>query len=213
MSFQDISLLIVSLLTICNPLVNVSIFISLTESYAEAERKQIAFKTSFAVLVILLITTWVGAWLLGILGISLPVLMITGGFVIAHMGLSMLQAETSRMTFSNSEHKAAENKSGSIAVVPLAIPILAGPGTMSVIMVSIHAYGTVTDKLMVSGICLGLSILLWLIFYFSTPISKILGENGQKVLSRVMGLILACIGVTMIVKGLPMAFHWQKFFS
>lgn len=205
MSTEDILKVIVGLITICNPIGNLAIFMSLTEGETKASKQSTALKTAFAVFVILIIVTWIGDPLLHFLGISLPVLQVAGGLIISNMGLSMLNAKTSNMRYSSIEHEEASH-ADSIAIVPLAIPILAGPGSMSVIIVATDAHTDLYSRLIVSSVVLGFSLALGVIFYYGTPIGKFLGIQGMKVLSRIMGLILACLGVNMLIEGIRTAF-------
>lgn len=205
MSTEDVLRLAVGLVTICNPVGNLAIFMSLTEGYSKDEERKTALKTAMAVFTILIIVTWIGDPLLHFLGISLPVLQIAGGFIISNMGFSMMQAKTSHMRYSSAEHEEASH-ADSIAVVPLAIPILAGPGAMSVIIVATDAHTDAISRLIVSSVVLCFSLVLGLVFYYGTPIGKFLGVQGMKIMSRIMGLVLACLGVTMVIEGIQTVF-------
>ena len=126
--------------------------------------------------------------------------MAAGGVIVLLIGLQMLS--------NKSEHKgsAAETEDAksrpSIAVVPLAIPMVAGPGTMATVLVAAQQHPSVLSKVEISIVIMVLAALYGLMFSFATPISKRLGAAGMGVVTRVMGMILAAIAVGMLADGL-----------
>ena len=195
----------VALLTITNPIGNLAIFASLTGDRDDAEKKRIATKSALAITLILVIVTWSGSYLLDMFGISVPAFQTAGGLIILLLGLSMLHSKTSAMHHTADEHAAAVEKD-SIAVVPMAIPIVAGPGAMTTIIVQTHHAGTVIDRALVTAICLVVALLLWLAFWFAAPIARRLGIGGINIVTRIMGMVLAAIAIGMIAEGLRRLF-------
>ena len=112
------------------------------------------------------------------------------------------------MLFNKAEHKHSSGELGdakqraSIAVVPLAIPIVAGPGSMATVLVASQQHPSMLSKFEISVVILGLAALSGLLFHFAAPISERLGESGMGVVTRVMGLILAAIAMGMLSAGL-----------
>jgi multiple antibiotic resistance protein len=195
----------VALLTITNPIGNLAIFASLTGDRDDAQKKAIATKSALAVALILVIVTWSGSYILDLFGISVPAFQTAGGLIILLLGLAMLHSQTSAMHHTPDEQAAAETKD-EIAVVPMAIPIVAGPGAMTTIIVQSHQTDTIVDRLLVTAVCLGISLLLLLAFRFAAPIGRRLGVSGINIVTRIMGMVLSAIAIGMIASGLKQLF-------
>ena len=144
--------------------------------------------------------TWGGPILFKFFGVTVNSLRAAGGVIVLIIGLHML--------FNKSEHKSsdAEQKdaesSDSIAVVPLAIPMVAGPGTMATVLVAAQQHSAVLSKVEISVVIMFFSVLCGILFRFASPVSKKLGVSGMGVVTRVMGLVLAAIAMGMLAEGL-----------
>ncbi len=191
---------IAALFSMMNPIGNVGVFAGMTTDRPEAEAKHIAWKCAGAIAITLLIVTWSGSLLLGLFGITINSLRTAGGVIVLLIGLQML--------FNKSEHKHSPAEledaktSASIAVVPLTIPIVAGPGTMATVLVSAQQHPSVLSKVEISVVIVGLAVLSGLLFSFAAPISKWLGASGMGVVTRVMGMVLAAIAMDLLIDGL-----------
>ena len=191
---------IATLFSMTNPVGNLGIFSSMTEGRSAAEIKRTAWICGGAVGVILLLMAWSGTMLMKFFGISVDSLRAAGGVIVLIIGLHML--------FNKSEHKqsSAESKDAksrpSIAVVPLAIPIVGGPGAMIAVLVASQQDPSILNRIEISIIILSFSVLISLLFSLAKPLSKWLGESGMGVVTRVMGLILATIAMGMLTEGL-----------
>ncbi len=194
-----------ALVTIANPIGNMAIFASLTGDRDDGEKKQIALKSTISIAIILVIVTWSGSYILGLFDISVAAFQTTGGLIILLLGLSMLHSKTSAMHQTLEEKEAAAEKE-QIAVVPLAIPIVAGPGAMTTIIVQTHQTGTVMDRVVITLVCLGVTVLLLLAFRFAAPLSHRLGIGGVNIVTRIMGMVLAAIAMGMLAAGLKKLF-------
>jgi MarC family membrane protein len=201
MSKTELVTFAIAMLAITNPIGNLAIFASMTGSKSLAEKKKTAFVAGVAITIILLVVTWTGGLLLRAFGINIASFETAGGVIIALMGISMLHAKTSKIHHTKDEQEEAETKD-SVAVVPIAIPIVAGPGAITTIIVFTHKYGTLEDKGLISIVCLGIALLLWICFYFSAPVSRALGVSGINIVTRIMGIILTAIAFGMITDGL-----------
>lgn len=201
MTKAEIITFTIAILAITNPIGNLAIFASLTANRSQEEKKRTAYVAAIAIIIILLLVVWTGDLILRAFGISISAFETAGGMIIALMGLSMLHAKTSEIHHSKDEHEEAKTKD-SVAVVPIAIPIVAGPGAITTIIVHTHDYVSIEDKLMYSGVCIGISLLLFIGFYFSAPVSRLLGVAGVNIVTRIMGIILAAIAFQMIGSGL-----------
>lgn len=189
-----------TLFSMTNPIGNLGIFAGMTSERSGAEARRIAWGCAAAVAITLLVVAWAGSLVLQFFGISVDALRAAGGIVVLAIGLHML--------FNKAEHKhspdelADARQRASIAVVPLAIPIVAGPGAMAAVLVAGEQHASVLSRLEMSVIIVALSALIGLLFTFAAPISRLLGASGMGVVTRVMGLVLAAIAMGMLTAGL-----------
>ena len=191
----------VALLTIANPIGAVAIFSGIAGDRPYGEQKSLARTTALAVAIILLLVTWLGSATLAVFGVSTSGLQVAGGVIIALLGLSMLHSQTSAMSHREEEGDEARQKE-SIAVVPMAIPIVAGPGAMTTIINATNRASSIADRLVISGICVLVALTLWLCLRFAAPISKRLGVTGINLVTRIMGMVLTALAFQMLAAGL-----------
>lgn len=191
---------IAALFSMMNLVGNVGVFAGMTTDRSGAEAGRIAWTCAGAVAITLLILAWSGALLLEFFGITIDSLRAAGGVIVLLIGLQML-ANKSEHKHSSAELEDAKSRT-SIAVVPLAIPIVAGPGTMATVLVAAQQHPSVLSKIEISIVIVALAALCGLFFSFATPISKWLGESGMGVVTRVMGMVLVAIAMGMLADGL-----------
>jgi len=198
---RELLLFFVSLFSIVNPLSVIPTFIGLTQDATRAERQRITRQAAVSVFFILTASYMAGEAVLGFFSISVASLRIAGGVLIFGMAWSMLQATVSRAK-QTSEEAAEAGERQSIAVVPLAMPLLAGPGSISLmIIVAGRMDGVRSHALVVAGTAL-LAFTTWILLLSAGPIARALGRTGLNVATRFMGLILAAIAVEFISSGL-----------
>lgn len=191
----------IGLLVITNPLSALPALLRITRNQALAEKRRTGLVAAFAVLIILLTSTWIGTGLLAILGIELAAFQLSGGIIIFLMALSMLNAEESPIKQTAEEQK--EQKPGNIgAIVPLAIPIIAGPGTISTIIINVNQFPGIYNLMILSVSAILVSLVLGTLLYFASSLEKMLGQLGINIINRLGGLILAAIAIQMLSKGL-----------
>lgn len=183
-----------------NPLGNTPIFITLTEGMQYKDKKMIALRAIFIAFIVVMIFMLMGKFIFQVFGITLPAFRITGGVLLFITGLRMLLTDNPDPGTADISEKDLKTKTR-IAVSPLGIPILAGPGTIAAAM-NFVADGTIQSLLVTSGILIVLCLLTFILFISAHRIVKILGENVIQVVSRLMGLILAVIGTEMIISGI-----------
>jgi multiple antibiotic resistance protein len=208
MTSAQLTTFAVAMLAMTNPIGNLAIFAGLTASRSPAERRATAITCAAAVLVIFLAVTWVGDLILKAFGITVPAFEGAGGLIVLLLGLAMLHSKTSAMHHTEAEADEAQNKE-SIGVVPLAIPIVAGPGALTTIIIHGSKFPELVARFEMSLVALGVSLVILVTFLASSAISRWLGTAGINIVTRIMGIILAAIGVGMIgsaVKGM-MAGH------
>lgn len=189
-----------ALFSMMNPFGNVGVFAGMTANRPESQVRRIAWTVALSVAITLLVVTWAGPLLFQFFGVTVDSLRAAGGVIVLLIGLHML--------FNKSEHKhsTAEledaESNDSIAVVPLAIPIVAGPGTMATVLVAAQQHPSVLSQIEISAVIVGFAILCGLLFSFAAPIAKWLGASGIGVVTRVMGMVLAAIAMGMLAEGL-----------
>ena len=179
---------------IMNPIANTAVFVGLTEGEDHASQKKIALKSlviSFCVVVAFAV---LGNRIFNLFGITLTALKLTGGVLVFVIGYQMLHGETSKM------HKHRENSDADIAVSPLAVPILAGPGTIATAMN--YSTNGGWDEIFITIIMFAiLTVITFICFMSGEKIIKLIGKSGMRIITRLMGLILAVIGSQMLMEG------------
>jgi len=191
----------VAILAIINPIGIVPIFLALTTGETPAERKHTAHISAYSVATILLMSAFAGEAILAFFGLGLPSFRVGGGILVLLMAISMLQAKQSRLRQSPSEAEYAEEKEN-VAVVPLAMPLMAGPGAISLAIIHGHQAISMPQKIILALSILSVALVVLISLHLAKPIGKALGVTGLNIATRIMGLILASIGVQMIALGL-----------
>ena len=189
------------LLVICNPLLGVSMLLSLMQGRTLEEKRRTAIVTGISVAIILVTVTWIGAYILEVLGIRLESFRVAGGFIVFMIALSMLQAQPSRIKQSSQDQKEAMQRD-SIAVVPLAIPVLAGPGSIATVIVAVNTYPGFANHFIITLCAVLVALVLIFVLYFANPLEKMLGQTGINLVNRISGLILAAMAIDMLARGI-----------
>lgn len=192
---------VIALIVIMNPIGAVPIFLSMTENQRDSEKKRTASIAALAVLITLIVTALLGESLLRVFGIRVPAFQVAGGIVILLMAVSMLHATPSRIQHTPGETERA-GLSQNVAIVPIAIPLLAGPGAISTIIVRSEAVSGNLATLLNIGAIVGVTLVLWLAMLFAVPVGKLIGKTGTNIATRLMGLILTAIAVEFVAAGL-----------
>lgn len=188
-----------SFFTLVNPLGTMPIFLSMTDGLSNEERQAIARKATFVAFIILSAFTISGQYLFQFFGISTNGFRIAGGFIIFKIGYDMLQAHFTHIKLNEQEQQHYANN---ISITPLAIPMLCGPGAIANgIVLMEDADDLLTKAILIAVICL-VFLVTYTILRASTRLVKLLGETGNNVLMRLMGLILMVIAVECFVSGI-----------
>ena len=192
---------LVSLLTILTPFSVLPVYVSLTADMPDAARKRALFKTLGTVLVTLLFFQWTGMYLYRILGVELPSFQIAGGLIIASMAWSMLHANPSRIQTTRTEDEESLEKED-FSVVPLAIPMLSGPGAITTVILLSQQQQHIEGDVGLSAVILLATLILYPVFRLAHPIFRRLGVTGTRILTRVMGMLLLAIAIEFVVRGI-----------
>lgn len=203
--WTEYSRFFVALLVIIDPFAAVPIYLALTKNHTVAERKRIAGISAFTVALVLVTVSLAGETLLTGMGTSLASFRVGGGIVLLLMSFAMLRGESDSVRTTPAEEAEAQDRS-IIAVVPLAIPLLAGPGAISTVVIQMHRPGAEHHALLVIFAIVLVCLLLWLVLRMATVIGNVLGQIGLNIINRLFGLILAAIAVEIMANGLRQLF-------
>jgi multiple antibiotic resistance protein len=195
----------IGLLAIVNPIGIVPVFMGLTRHLAAPERSVVGLRAAITVGMVLVVALLMGEALLNFFGISLDSFRVAGGILILLMAISMLHGGISPAKQTSEEAQDAEEKE-SIAVVPLGMPLLAGPGAISTIIIYSHRSQDIAHYALLFSIAVVLALLTWLALRAAPAIADRLGRTGLNIVTRIMGLILAAIGVEFMANGLRQLF-------
>lgn len=188
-----------ALFSVMNPLGTVPVFVGLTQDNSIKEKRQISFWTSINVLIILLISFFVGNYVLSFFGISLNSLKIAGGLIIASSGFALLTGKFNEHKGMKRDRVQKDIRTRSeISLTPLAIPMLAGPGTISLLITFKQEYLKMVEILTILSAIVFTVLCIYLILKSSHLIVKLLGASGINALSRIIGFIVIAIGVEYI---------------
>jgi len=192
---------LVGIFAILNPFGAIPIYLSMMTDRRPEVMHRTAFKASVAVAIILTLAVWSGDSLLSFFGIGIPAFRIAGGLLVLLIAIAMFGAKTSPARHTDEEQAEGEAKDD-IAVVPLAIPLLAGPGAISLAIVDAHQAGNITGKLTFNLGIISVVMIVWLVMRLAEPIGKRLGTGGLNIATRVMGLLLAAMAVQFMADGM-----------
>ena len=184
---------------IMNPVANTPVFLGLTADDTPAVRQRVAAKALLTTFALIVVFCLLGKMIFSLFGITLPAFRVTGGVLVALIGYQMLHGEQSSVhqpTVADQENSA--DAALSIAVTPLAIPILGGPGTIATAM-NYASTGDVMEMIITISAFAMLCLITYGFFIFGQRLVGFLGSGGLNVITRLMGLILAVIGVQMLI--------------
>lgn len=186
---------------IMNPIANVPIYSSLVEDADLKTKKDINKRATTTAFIIVFVFIVLGKFIFELFGITIPAFKITGGILVFYVGFEMLQSKKSAV-----KQIKEPNIDENIAISPLAIPILAGPGTIVTAMnfVSGASYIEIVITIVVFALMCWLN---YIAFSLSEYVVRKIGSNVIKVIGKIMGLIIAIIGTNMVITGLKTAFH------
>ena len=188
-----------SLITMINPLGVVPLYISLTRDLPDKETKEVAYKAVFTALLTLALFAFAGKFLFDFFGVSVNSLRVVGGIIFFMAGYDMLQA---RFVRTKEDHENPKDYGSDIAITPLAIPMISGPGSLTITIVLYNDAVDISQKAVLFGV-IAIVLLITLVFLLSgKKIINKLGRDGNRLLMRIMGLILMVIAIELLFSGL-----------
>ncbi len=199
MTFGHFLDIIIALLVISNPLILAETMIIITLHRTSKEKKEISFLASTIGCAILIAMVWIGPNLLHLLGLTMSAFQMAGGIVVMVLGFAMLNAKTSAIETPKEEIKNISLKS--MAIIPLAFPLLAGPGAISTVIVYTNRYPGAQNAFIISLACLILSMFCYCFMHSASFLEKKLGRSAIHIFGRVGGLILLTLGIQIFLAG------------
>jgi|TARA_B110000495_G_C22992802_1_gene584877 multiple antibiotic resistance protein len=202
---------LVALFVITDPLGNVGIFLSLTPNDSHATRRSQALMANIYATIILLIFLFGGPYILDFLGVTLHAVDIGGGLIVGSIGWKLVQAKENRKVQGSAAHAEAVD-SVDIAFCPLALPLIAGPGAIAVVIAAgRQAMDNGFDYWAAATAgTIGAMFISWICMREAEFILKVLGQNGMNALTRIVGFLLVCIAAQMIIIGARGAFGLKE---
>lgn len=201
----DYTRFLVALATIIDPLAVIPFFLVVTRGYSLVERRRTARTTALVVCLVLIVAALSGETILAMMGTSLAAFRVGGGIVMLLMAISMLMAQTTPIRQTEEEVRAAEERTA-VAVVPIGIPLLAGPGAISAVVIQMdRGQGLVHAGLVVATIVV-VALACWIVLRHAEGVGRAVGPIGLNVIVRLFGLLLASIAIETIANGLRQLF-------
>lgn len=211
MPFSKVVLLsFITLITMVNPLAVIPSFVALTDGVSRQGRARVALVASMACIVVLTLFLVAGNWVFQFFGITVPAFQIMGGIIFFTNALHTLVEQDERRAYNIGGEKRMEDHDvekaeidpSSIAVVPLAVPMLSGPGAITSTMLLVNLYPRIEQKLAVTVAIFGVGIASYVVLLAALPLSRFIGDRGRAVFTKVMALLLGAIGIQFMINGL-----------
>jgi multiple antibiotic resistance protein len=200
---------LITLLAIVNPLAIVPFFIHYTQGFDRAQRRRTIVVSAFSAFVVIAASALLGLQILDFFGITLASFQVGGSLLLLLSAMNMLNAQPAEAKAQTHELEDGAEKAAhgaSIAVVPLTIPLLTGPATMSTVVIYAQQAKNFWQHMALVGYGVVIALAVALSFSLAQPIARVLGKTGINVMTRLMGLILAALAVEVMADGLGKLF-------
>lgn len=194
-----------ALISIVNPIGAIPVFIKLTDTQDLAERHHTCLRSAVTTALVLLVSLALGEAILSFFGITIASFRVGGGILIMMIAISMLHAQTSQSKHTDEEVQDSMERD-TVAVVPLGIPLLAGPGAISTIILNAQRYSSASHYLILVAEIMLVAIAVWLCLRSAPFIATLFGRTGINIVTRIMGLIMTAVGVEFTANGLKQLF-------
>ena len=197
--------ILIGLFSLINPLSALPVYFGLTQNYSETNKLNTLKKTCIYILIICLVSYYLGVYLLHFFGITIPALRVAGGLIIFRSGWQLLNLQHKQELQNKIEDES--DKKDDISFSPLAMPLLAGPGSMSFLITLFSTRSEIINEAFWQDVAAISAILvvvisIYFVFKFAPRLMKYTGQSGLTSLSKVMGFIVTGIGVQMIISSL-----------
>lgn len=204
MSLQEVVLFSTALLAIVNPLGSAVLFATVAGKFAPGIQRRMANQSALAILIILVVCAWLGNSILGLMGLTTPMLQAAGGIILLNYGLRMVSVEETKLTQSeqDSAQEVTEEHWKALAVVPLAIPGTVGAGSITTVIIQARTFDSARDLLIISGVSVAIGVIMWITFHSAGPIARRLGPIGMNIITRVMGILVTATAFGLLGRGI-----------
>ena len=199
---------ITSLLTLINPIGIIPTYLGIIDNFDEKEQKNIIYKSILCAFIVLMLFSIMGALIFDFFNITIHAFKIVGGILFIRIGLDMVESKVSRTKSTPQEEKEAKKKED-IAYSPLGVPLIAGPGAITSVMLLSNEVNTNFDKILFIVSIIVCMLLTYIILIMANKLSKRMGTTGIRIIQRLMGIILMVIAIQFIIDGLtPIIYDW-----
>ena len=193
---------LVKLFSVVNPVGALPMYLTLTANYTQAERNRTALRTTLYFIGILLAFFWGGTYILNFFGLQINALRIAGGLIILQSGIALMNDKFAENRAINSDVQSEAMDKPDITFSPLAMPLLSGPGSISLLIGFFVDYDSLPQRLLITGVIFLLGVIVYLILRSAPLFYRFLGVSGLKAGSRIMSFITMAIGVQFIITGI-----------
>ncbi|MBV9949840.1 MAG: MarC family protein [Myxococcales bacterium] len=194
-----------SLLGVVDPFAAIPTFLVLVEPQPSPARSATALRASATCFAVLAAFGLAGNALFGLFGITMPAFKIAGGILLFGVGLEMMRARQSE-TRATSEEAAEAGQKDDVALVPLGVPLLSGPGSIATVMVLVGKARGLEQRVSVFAVIAAVSAVTWMVLRSAQVVARMLGRTGINIVGRLMGLILAAVAAQFVIDGVHDAF-------
>lgn len=177
------------------------VFLALTAGMNRAERRQVATRATIIAFCILALFAVAGTAILSLFGITLPAFRVAGGLLLFYIAFEMIFERRQERHEKSAERAVTKDMISNVAIFPLAIPLTAGPGAISAVILLSGDFQDAGSRAALIGIVFGIIVITWLIFLLSERVDHLLGETGRSILTRLLGVILAALAVQFVADG------------
>lgn len=202
---MDIELMInavVTLLVTIDPAGLAPLFLAVTGGMDSAQRKNVALRSALIGFSILFVFVIAGSGILTLFGITLPAFRIAGGLLLFWIAFEMIFERRQERHEETAQKAISIDQVRSVAVFPLAIPLIAGPGAISAAILLSNDFAAPLERAVLIGIIAAIILLVYLVFLVAERVDKLLGETGRSVLTRLLGVILSALAVQFVADGI-----------
>jgi multiple antibiotic resistance protein len=203
LSYPEYAQFFIAMLAIVDPITILPVYLHLVRHFTEEEKAKAARKATLTTTVALVVTVFIGQTVLDFFGISIGSFQIAGGLLLLIVALQLLNHDDPLPAQDNKD----KSLSASQVVVPLAIPLLAGPGAFSTVIVFSYRNDGLMHLIILSGCLLVLGAIVWLALHMANRFMRFLSPTTISIVNKIMGLIMAAISVEFIASGVKFLFH------
>ncbi|MFC7773654.1 MarC family protein [Flavobacterium sp. GCM10027622] len=196
-----------ALFSVLNPIGAIPVFVGLTSGYSKEELAKTSLWTAINVFIILIVAYFMGEYVLQFFGVKLEALRIAGGLIIANSGFGLLSGQVKKRKGINKKVETEAQQKHAIALTPLAMPLLAGPGSISLLIAFYQEHNNWVARSIAVVSILGVAVAIYLVLRSANYLVKYLGESGIVAISRIVGFFVIAIGIQYIVEALIKIIH------